>query len=179
MTFTRERKKPFDSHSLRSARSELRSYAVRASIAYTCRCPTTLSMESNTAHANPEPSIKRPDFASCTVAVCPACGSERLSSQDVGRKTGAAIGALLGGARGFSAALSGATIGANLGMGLLAKATPPAPFMGALAGAILGGMSGGLAGCAVGAALGEAIDGSVLSNCRCLSCGHVFSHPRA
>lgn len=94
--------------------------------------------------------------------LCPLCTSHQVETLDYARQSGGAVGALVG-----------AAVGASRLAG-----SPPGMVIGGLAGAVIAGMIGGTAGCLAGARFGEVLDQHVLTNYRCLACGHRFGQGR-
>ncbi|WP_244116493.1 hypothetical protein [Burkholderia gladioli] len=101
---------------------------------------------------------------------CPHCGSTRIETLNVGRKTGSTIGSVAGATSGFAMALSGAEAGAAVG----AIGGPVGAVFGGLAGAVVAGLLGSAAGSVAGSAVGAVLDDNVFNNYRCLTCGHGF-----
>ena len=105
---------------------------------------------------------------------CPQCDSSRITTRNIGKRTGGTIGVVGGGLQGAAGALSGARFGGLVG----AIGGAPGMAIGTLAGAILGGLIGGAAGGITGAKIGEVVDERILDNYQCLDCDHRFSLPR-
>ncbi len=105
-----------------------------------------------------------------TAHSCPHCGSARIETLNVGRKTGGTIGSVAGATSGFAMALSGAEAGAAVG----AVGGPVGAVFGGLAGAVIAGLLGSAAGSVAGSAVGGVLDDNVFNNYRCLTCGHGF-----
>ncbi|WP_249744568.1 complement resistance protein TraT [Burkholderia pyrrocinia] len=101
---------------------------------------------------------------------CPHCGSARIETLNVGRRTGSTIGSVAGATGGFAMALSGAEAGAAVG----AIGGPVGAVFGGLAGAVVAGLLGSAAGSVAGSAVGAVLDDNVFDNHRCLTCGHSF-----
>lgn len=94
--------------------------------------------------------------------LCPKCQSTHIESRNLGRKAGSALGVFVG----FAGTV--AIVGAM-------ESLPGGANIRRFATVLMKAMVGGTSGCAVGAALGEVIDENVLTNHRCLHCGHCFS----
>ncbi|WP_236872642.1 hypothetical protein [Burkholderia pseudomallei] len=101
---------------------------------------------------------------------CPHCGSTRIETLNVGRRTGSTIGSVAGATGGFAMALSGAEAGAAVG----AIGGPVGAVFGGLAGAVVAGLLGSAAGSVAGSAVGAVLDDNVFDNHRCLTCGQSF-----
>ena len=101
---------------------------------------------------------------------CPRCQSNRIGSNNYGKKTAGVVGAGAGTVGGVSAASTGAAYGASLGF----VAGPVGSVVGSLSGAIIGGLVGGTTGASAGVALGSVLDDQVLDNYRCLDCDYCF-----
>jgi DNA-directed RNA polymerase subunit RPC12/RpoP len=102
---------------------------------------------------------------------CPNCNSSRITTKNIGRKSGGFIGSIGGAVSGATGALSGAELGATLGV----TGGPIGIAIGGIAGALIGGLFGGVAGGIAGATVGEQVDTRILNNYQCLSCGHSFT----
>jgi hypothetical protein len=105
---------------------------------------------------------------------CPCCESQRIHTNNYGKKTGGTIGMVAGAAAGTSGAFAGTFAGAETGAMMGFIAGPAGTAIGAIAGAIIGGLFGGAAGCAAGATLGKVVDDIVFDNYACLDCGQTF-----
>ena len=103
--------------------------------------------------------------------LCARCQSERVETQNYGKKIGGAVGAAAGVTSGVALVLSGAEAGAALG----SMAGPVGLVAGGLAGSVIAVMMSGVAGCAAGAAFGNVVDENVLDKYRCVECGYTFS----